>query len=200
MIDDYYDVQARAPVQARLPEEGDLSQPVQPSFTPDRYAQEPRVPRQYPPHQHPQQQGTAAHPPVLQGHSAKTQDVRVQCEAADCQALLQVHNAFRQPWPLFVAAERIRIAVHKPALAVFRGQLTVRQRAAQVSIPITQQLRSPVIVRCGGCNRYVSIIWTAIRSNRLVLCLAKIFKYLPQRSTSSTEQSSVTKSRARPSK
>ena len=102
-MDDPYQRHARAPaaVQFGL---GNLSQSRQAACAPYNHADvaegtESRQARQYAQPQLQQQQGTATHPPVLQGrppvlqgHTARTQDVRVQCEAVDCQALLQVHT------------------------------------------------------------------------------------------------------------
>ena len=99
-MDDSYHSQARAPAagQAGL---GNHSQSRQAAYTPYSYAGAPEDiearQRQY--DQLGPQQGTApgppvlpGHPPVLHGYTARAQDVRVQCEAADCQALLQVHT------------------------------------------------------------------------------------------------------------
>ena len=97
-MDDPYHSQARVPA-AGQPGLGNHSQAA---YTPYSHAGAPedteaRQQRQY--DQLQPQQGTApgppvlqGHPPVLQGHTARAQDVRVQCEAADCQALLQVHT------------------------------------------------------------------------------------------------------------
>ena len=90
---DPYHGQPRVPA----PRLSENSQRTQASYPTLRHAQAPENHglRQYPLH-HEQQhhqlhQGMAANAPVLlQGHSARTQDVRVQCEAPDCQALLQV--------------------------------------------------------------------------------------------------------------
>lgn len=96
---DPYQGQARAPA-AVQPGLRDASQSRQSAYAPYGHADvsegiEPGQARQYVP----LQQGTAAgppvlqgHPPVLQGYTARTQDVRVQCEAPDCLALLQVHT------------------------------------------------------------------------------------------------------------
>ena len=102
-MDDPYQGQARAPGPAVHPGlDCSRSTSRQVAYTPHSHADAPegsasRQPRQYVQLQ--PQQGTAAlppvvqgHPPVLQGHTARAQDVRVQCEAADCQALLQVHT------------------------------------------------------------------------------------------------------------
>ena len=97
---DPYQGQARAPaaVQPGLRKPASHSRPsayVTYSHADVSEGIEPGQARQYAPFQ----QGTAAgppvlqgHPPVLQGYTARTQDVRVQCEAPDCQALLQVHE------------------------------------------------------------------------------------------------------------
>ncbi|DBA79431.1 TPA: hypothetical protein ACH3X2_000071 [Trebouxia sp. C0005] len=118
---DPYQNQARAHEQG-LAEHGPSGQPPQ-AFTPPQHldAADGRGEQQYAQrheqHQQPQQQQHQALLAVA-GQLAvlpKAQDVRVQCEASDCQSLLQV------------------------------------------SIPITQQLRSPVIVRCGGCHRLLEV-------------------------------------------
>lgn len=99
-MDNPYQSQARAPavVQPGL----DHRRSKQVAYTPLSHADAPEGSASRQPPQYVQlqpQQGTAAlppvlqgRPPVLQGHTARTQDVRVQCEAADCQALLQVHT------------------------------------------------------------------------------------------------------------
>ena len=101
-MDDPYQLQghARAPA-AVQPGLGDHSQSRQAACAAYIHANaaegtEARQARQYA--QLHSQQGTATpvlqgRPPMLQGQTARKQDVRVQCEATDCQALLQVHTS-----------------------------------------------------------------------------------------------------------
>ena len=108
-MDNPYQGQTREPaaVQPRVNEPRDLPQPRQGSYTPAYNHADPpggTGPQQHAAQHHQPQQGAApyppvlqGHPPVLQGHAARSQDVRVQCEAADCQALLQVRQNL-QAW------------------------------------------------------------------------------------------------------
>ncbi|DBA75371.1 TPA: hypothetical protein ACH3X1_010638 [Trebouxia sp. C0004] len=116
---DLYQSQARAHEQGPA-EHGPSGQPPHAFTAPRRLDAagghaEQQYAQRHAQHQQPQQLSSVL---AVAGQLAvlpKAQDVRVQCEASDCQSLLQV------------------------------------------SIPITQQLRSPVIVRCGGCHRLLEV-------------------------------------------
>ncbi len=173
---DPYQSQARAHEQGPA-EHGPSGQPPQAFTALQRYdAADGRGEQQYAQrheqHQQPQQQ-QQQHQAVLAvaGQLAvlpKAQDVRVQCEAPDCQSLLQVVHL----WPAESAAKCSCLTcppecvfAHRNSLWMsttasactqaksMRSALVTSYCGAQVSIPITQQLRSPVIVRCGGCQR-----------------------------------------------